>query len=438
MNKIIFLSSFFVLISVSVACTKDEAPGVMPNDSFGMNADQVELYASIFAPFLSDVENGENEATKAVSGQEKILEDIDYFIEDGDTLMYAFNYQNDGGYLLIGSDNSSFPILAHSKIGNIHFDDIDRSGAFYYYLSKIKERIKYNLSHASSTDSEYYENWKDLGKDGYEYEITAVNSAPGPDTKARRDYSSGRAMVYPYTGYDLDLWCQTAGYNYYAPRKAKIGCPALAIGMLIYDTEQRLSGNHTPTMPYFDYKDKEAIPDTTKSSHVAQVLKQIADYIPNYSWGWANGIPSGARASDVLAGLKNLGYIKATMEPYDLDMLYKNIAYAETDENGTGCQRGVLLGADDINGGTSHIWFCDGYYEQGYEVVKKFLGIVIKRWNEYDDRLYMNWGWGPEKGNGWYSAMDEVWTSIDGTGDISFKLNTHMYINLGYYEIPEQ
>ena len=322
-NKIIFLSSFFVLISVSVACTKDEAPGVMPNDSFGMNADQVELYASIFAPFLSDVENGENEATKAVSGQEKILEDIDYFIEDGDTLMYAFNYQNDGGYLLIGSDNSSFPILAHSKIGNIHFDDIDRSGAFYYYLSKIKERIKYNLSHASSTDSEYYENWKDLGKDGYEYEITAVNSAPGPDTKARRDYSSGRAMVYPYTGYDLDLWCQTAGYNYYAPRKAKIGCPALAIGMLIYDTEQRLSGNHTPTMPYFDYKDKEAIPDTTKSSHVAQVLKQIADYIPNYSWGWANGIPSGARASDVLAGLKNLGYIKATMEPYDLDMLYK-------------------------------------------------------------------------------------------------------------------
>lgn len=166
-------------------------------------------------------------------------------------------------------------------------------------------------------------------------------------------------------------------------------------------------------------------------------LKQIADYIPNYSWGYAEGVPSGANTNDILVGLKNLGYTKATMEPYDFDWVYKNISYAETDEDGTGCQRGVLLGAGDINGNGGHIWFCDGYYEQGYEVVKKFLGIVIKRWNEYDDRLYMNWGSGPTGGNGWYSAMDDVWTSIEGNGDKDYKLNTKMYINLGYYEIPE-
>ena len=280
MNKTVLISSFLGLIGLSVACTKDYVPGEMPRDSYGINAAQAGLYAAMYAPLLSEAENGGDEVTKAAPGQEKVLKDIDYLIEDGDTLMYAFNYQSDGGYILIGSDNSAFPILAHSKIGNIHFDDIDRSSAFYSYLSKVKERIKYNLGHAFCTDSEYYNNWKDLGKDGYEYEITAVNGAPGPDTKARRDYSSGRAMVYPYTGYDLDLWCQTEGYNYYAPNKAAIGCPALAIGMLIYDTEQRLSGNHTPTMPYFDYKDKEAI-QKDQPSNVARVLKQIADSIPN-------------------------------------------------------------------------------------------------------------------------------------------------------------
>ena len=53
-------------------------------------------------------------------------------------------------------------------------------------------------------------------------------------------------------------------------------------------------------------------------------LKQIADYIPNYSWGYAEGVPSGANTNDILVGLKNLGYTKATLEPYDFDMLYKN------------------------------------------------------------------------------------------------------------------
>ena len=48
-----------------------------------------------------------------------------------------------------------------------------------------------------------------------------------------------------------------------------------------------------------------------------------------------------------------------------------------------------------------------------------------------------NWGSGPTGGNGWYCATDDVWTSIEGNGDKNYKLNTKMYINLGYYEIPE-
>lgn len=99
MNKTILISSFLVF-GLSVACTKDYAPSEMPRDSYGINAAQAELYASMYAPLLSNAENGGDASTKATSGQEKILEDIDYLIEDGDTLMYAFNYQNDGGYIM--------------------------------------------------------------------------------------------------------------------------------------------------------------------------------------------------------------------------------------------------------------------------------------------------------------------------------------------------
>lgn len=100
MNKTVLISSFLGLIGLSVACTIDYAPSEMPRDSYGINSVQAELYASMYAPLLSNAENGGDESTKATSGQEKILEDIDYLIENGDTLMYAFNYQNDGGYIM--------------------------------------------------------------------------------------------------------------------------------------------------------------------------------------------------------------------------------------------------------------------------------------------------------------------------------------------------
>lgn len=93
--------------------------------------------------------------------------------------------------------------------------------------------------------------------------------------------------------------------------------------------------------------------------------------------------------------------------------------------------RGFLLSAFDEDGG-GHIWFCDGYYEQAFEVKKKFLFVVVDKWIEYDDRIYMNWGWGPNGGNGWYCAIDTYWTSDQNTVEI--KTNPKMYVGLDHYE----
>lgn len=140
-----------------------------------------------------------------------------------------------------------------------------------------------------------------------------------------------------------------------------------------------------------------------------------------------------------MIGLHKLGYKKAQLVQYDFEKLYENLQFKGIDYFGkeTTFNRGVLILAYEKNGTGGHIWFCDGYYEQSYTVTKKFIGIKVKSWKEYDDCLYMNWGWGTNGGNGWYSATDnDVWSSLDTKKSYYLKSLPQMFINLSYYEYP--
>lgn len=203
----------------------------------------------------------------------------------------------------------------------------------------------------------------------------------------------------------------------------------------MYDTSQRMLGNVTPTYPSFNYTDMRDLKNVTTVTETARKLRQIADSIPNYDWGKKKDAGSGAMPEDILTGLKKLGYKNARLASYDFETVYNNLSFTGINYFGNEATfyRGVLLGAISYDGYGGHIWFCDGYYEQSYTVTKKFLGIKVKSWTEYDDRLYMNWGWGPDGGNGWYLATDNVWSSIEGNPDVRFKYDPKMYINLSTY-----
>ena len=74
---------------------------------------------------------------------------------------------------------------------------------------------------------------------------------------------------------------------------------------------------------------------------------------------------------------------------------------------------------------------------------RKFLGIKVKSWNEYEDCLYMNWGWGTDSRtninyNGWYTSNDDVWNSTEEKGSIDLKFRPNMFVNLSYYETPRK
>lgn len=403
-----------------------------------LSVKQAEAYATMFSVLFDENETPDL-LTRATTRSVKEVSDIDYFIENGDTLLFVFNYKDNGGYILIGGDNSAFPILSHAKQGHIDFDKIDPESPFSMFLANAKERVKKSLKNPEAAKSEYYEEWKDLGKEGYDFEIVPTNDEPPfAATRGRRESSSGKASIYPYTGKELDYWCQKGGYNFYAQNKACIGCPAISVGMLLYDCSERMLGSSTSTTPSFYYYDKYDIASTTTGTETARKLRQIADSIPNYNWGAEKDAESGATPGDILTGLHKIGFKNAALESYNFETLYKNLSFKGYNYFGeeTTYNRGVLIGAYlpyPYVGG--HIWFCDGYYEQSYQCKKKLLGITIKTWTEYDDRLYMNWGWGPNQGNGWYCATDATWTSLENSS-INLKTNCLIYTNLSYYENP--
>lgn len=416
-----------------------------------LGIEQAKAYAKLFATGFENndapQEDGLSTRSSNQTTTDRTIHDVNFLVDSRDTLLYAVNYKNNQGFVILSGANNSFPIVAHSSTGNIDLHNISSDNPLTLIINSCKQKAKKALADSTAIHSAYYDEWKDLGKKGYDYEVELSSDEPDSViTRGRRRDSSGKASIYPYTGKDLDCWCQEEGYNYYTPlhyskinkrsEHCLIGCPAIAIGMLMYDTSQRMLGNSMSTYPYFSYYDKYDIKKTS-GAETAQKLRQIADSIPHYQWGLEEENGSGANASEILTGLHRLGYKKAQSVSYNFETLYKNLSFKGRDYfgNETTYNRGVLIAAGNPYRG-GHIWFCDGYYEQSYNVKKKFLGITVSSWKEYDDRIYMNWGWGSNRGNGWYCATENFWSSLDNEQQY-YNQGIIMFVNLNYYENPQ-
>lgn len=385
--------------------SKQEAPSKEAATSVQLSEQQARIYATMFLKHEDSISRPQNLRSIAVPRE---ISDVNYYVEGRDTLLYAINYGNNGGFVILSGDNSSFPIVAHSDKGHLVLSEVSSENPLYGALQGYIDKAKKNINDPSRVNSPYFEKWKDLGKKDYEYEIVPENTAPVAGMRSTREYSSGKPAIYPHTGKDLN-WSQAGNFNSAAKDGSLIGCPAVAIGMLLYDCEHRINGSYTSVTPSVRYDAKFATADNIQGREVSKVLRQIADSIPGYDW---SPYVSGANPEEIITGLRKLGFPDADRVNYDIETLYKNLSFKARvyGDQEVDCHRGVLLiGYRNGTGYDGHIWFCDGYYEQAYKVTKKFLFIKLKTWTEYEDRIYMNWGWGPDGGNGWYTATDDVW-----------------------------
>ena len=325
----------------------------------------------------------------------RTLHNVQYIVsENSDTLMYILNYDNNMGYMILSADKADSPIIAISDSGNIVLENINPDSPFKWWLNEkaidIKEKIKQPFDSQNELSV-----WNDIDNDSCETTIEVVNEAPKNSIKKYRSlYSSGRKDYYPIIG-SLLKWGQGTGYNYNAKYAgAYIGCPAVAIGMLCYFNLYPVKYN-CQFMP-------AKLPDNyNMASYISLMFRDIADNIPNYNWGKYPNASSGATPEDILQGLINIGYKNAKFNDFKLEDVYNEISN----------NRAVLLGGFDKYS-RGHIWFCDGYFEQIYKITKTkkrlFHSNEVTTWYEYEEQLYMNWGWNGNE-NGWF-VVDGNWS----------------------------
>lgn len=373
-------------------------------------AAMAQLYIGAMAPSKLGSENKAAEMPKEITS-------TSYYIEKGDTLLWAFNFGDEAGFAIVAADCNTFPVVACSESGSVTFDGLLDNAPFAYWVSIAAEQVR--SSRQAEVDTAYAALWDGLGSEEWVYEVEVSDTALDNENKSRYLNSTGQANVWPETGRALSAWHQEGNYGSWAPNKIA-GCPAVAIAMLMYDVHNRNGGARVVTSPLFDVSDSEP----ANSYEVGRKMKIIAGMIPNYKY---EAERSSAKTSEIIAGLKAIGFKSAHVEKFNIQRASRALSFTMrsrgTDYPKIG-HRGILVcGCEGTSG---HIWFCDGYNEQCYTVTRRrrFSKKVVKRWKEYESRFYMNYGWGGFS-NGWYEI-----NNVGYSGQFSEKM--HMIIGLDY------
>ena len=389
------------------SCT-NEVENIPPSDlasksSNHLSFKQIKSLASLLSVDDLSCLSAYERQTRSTSSAPKEIDNFDFFVtQDGDTLMFCINYKNDRGFMVFSTDCDQFPLLAHSDKGRFSFE-VSISNPLNLWVYEKKAIIQNSLNNNTITNNV----WNDLGNPEYSYEIERVYDFSNVQTRGRRTVPSGKTNIHPFSGMSLE-WGQGTGYNYYASGNLA-GCPAVSIGMLMWDLYWRIDYSG-PAPGSFEFPVWDCPTKITQNgpNSVARLLKNIADSIPEYIWGPSF---SGASGNNTIVGLKRIGFPSATIKAYNFEEVYQNIYQKK---------HGLILSG--TKAGVGHMWFCDGYQEIIYKVQKKDKkGKVISTWYEYEDALYMNWG-SDGADNGWYES----------TGLNGFTYGAGMIVNLDW------
>lgn len=196
---------------------------------------------------------------------------MSHYVEGGDTLLFAFNYGDQEGYMVVSADLSRFPIVAKADAGSVDFEDMDSADPFSAYVANLAADIRESLA-SDDRDTAYANLWADILNPEYEYVVTMPEEEAAQEgaNKAART-PTGRATISPHISIALSSWKQSGLYNSEAGSGA-IGCPAMAIGMLLYDVGNRGDLGIIATNPKFDYSDQYTSKNTPHDENIQSHL----------------------------------------------------------------------------------------------------------------------------------------------------------------------
>lgn len=357
-----------------------------------------------------------------------------------DTLMYAVNFSDNQGFMLLSSD-MRVPTLATAEEGSFDVNTNNPTVQVFLKMSELYAQRQVN-AHEKMLDSIFGR------KDAAPYIVTRDETFLGYDY----GMSNGGGLIEFKLPLIKTRWHQDAPYNTLYGTKynptvsesliAPAGCMVTALAQILayhgYPADTKFHGKNKNNYPYtvYDYwgmTNKPDGPDAATPGHISILYKEIKDLIGTWvvtkhtqSNGWITAHSSTeAYPKDIIKladwGFKAEGFKEpeadySWIQPYDANGAIYSIKY----------QRPVFITGGGLypdGSDYSHGWILDGYNKYaevtssvwerwqnnktGVITTRNYHTIVLQKAATH---LHCNWGWGDVSGKGLNGFYNEgVW-----------------------------
>ena len=376
----------------SITVTQDEAKGI---------ADL----------FMHSEAGNPGAATKSADSSSKRVSSSATIREDGQDLMYVFNYE-DGGFVIVGSTRNYYPILAYSDKGSFVLKE--DMGPVDVWLDETKVNIKNSGSLDEETKAQMRSLWSRY--DGtYVDPAQELLAARRPQTRSTGEdacwdridslqalygsegwtFNSLSNMEYYFGEWGLDdLYdeiCYYAGQNHSLPSETLIGykypvinqvgplletqwgqsspfntycngyeagCGVIAAAQVVryYGYPDTLSWNGVT----FNVDDTDIPVEPNSTSKQAHFIRRIAQAI-HVTYAEPGG--NTAYPDQIAEGLNSLGYVAADTTHNYTKVKNQLLSYSRPV---------IMTGYINPNGTDGHGWVCDGAYEYIHNAITFF------------------------------------------------------------------
>ena len=402
----------------------------------------------------------DNPQTKGAFSSTKMISSSETIREDGQNLMYVFNYEG-GGFVIVGSTRNYYPILAYSDEGSFILKE--DMGPIVIWLDEVKENIKNSSYLSEDTKAQMRNLW--LRYEGtYDNPTQELMATRRPQTRNAGEDScwarcdslfdvhgvdgwvfcplSYAESLFDELGYgdEYDEICYYAGQNHSEPNETLIGyntqtvvdqvgpllvtnwyqrspfgdscsnlmagCGAVAAGQLMYF--YHFPDSLTWKGETFGWNKIPASPSWHSFHRQPEMMRMLGQKF-NMDYRLYPDSISVTTDYNLKKGLDSLGF-------------YTSIAnhnyFAVKDELFDN-NRPVIMSGKDPTHTTGHIWVCDGVRETTINEIRYFTenqpyGTGTFTQGQYSINspgsvggnvyihFYMNWGHGTTGGNAWY------------------------------------
>ena len=286
-----------------------------------------------------------------------------------DTTLYLVNYENNGGFALLGADERVRPIYAISDEGQLNMSDtIENKGLVLFFRNIEAEMLEFP------------------GMGQFPDSISIIRPPVDPEIPTI-EYEI-RRQTEPLLNYYQNRWNQQPPYNAYCPviddTNTVVGCMAVAIGQIMAYHQYPVSvGSDT-----FNWAEINSGNNNDRLAYFFRILGNPENLNMTYRLSESSSLKNNAQRTFENLGYNNPGsYLDFNEEEI--------IALLEQGEAGLSGGGSVYVDGRFSGEGYGHAWVIDGYLQ--YNKVQDNILIIPQ-----DILFHCVWGFALGNNNGYY------------------------------------